>query len=238
MRCSPASRSAAGGSTARPCPPTPCIGPTAPLIRSGAASTASSAVRLSSTALSAIAARSWAAESVVSAGSPPCMSCTITTCIAGGVDSSSTSGGRGAGIALVGGCNAKIANGTIQGNSAYVNSLGGGLYCYQSVAVVTGGTIAGNLASGNLRGGGVYAGGDGTDLTLKNCVISQNTADAGAGGRDPAVRRGGPLAGRARGTMPCRRRQLHHRPEPRGQSVCHSDAHRRCGVRRGGYHGW
>jgi hypothetical protein len=114
-------------------------------------------------------------------GQPSLISCTINKCIAGGVDSSSTSGGRGAGIALVGGCNAKITNCTIQGNSGYYNSLGGGLYCYQSTALIGGGTISGNLAPGNLRGGGAYCAGDGTDVTFKNCVVSQNTADAGAG---------------------------------------------------------
>jgi hypothetical protein len=114
-------------------------------------------------------------------GQPSMIGCTISKCIAGGVDSSSTSGGRGAGIALVGGCNAKITNCLIQGNAAYINSLGGGIYCYQSVATITGCTISGNLAPGSLRGGGIYCAGDGTDVTLKNCVIAQNSADAGAG---------------------------------------------------------
>jgi len=113
-------------------------------------------------------------------GEPSLLGCTIKECIAGGLGSS-ISGGRGGALALVGRCSADITNCTIQGNSGYSNSQGGGIYCYQSVAVIAGCTIWGNLAPGNLRGGGIYCAGDGTDVTLKNCVISLNTADAGAG---------------------------------------------------------
>jgi hypothetical protein len=114
-------------------------------------------------------------------GEPTILGCTIEECFAGGLGSSLT-GGRGGGIALTGRCNAKIADCTIEDNSCFSNTQGGGLYCYQSVATLAGCTIAGNFAAGgNLRGGGVYCGGDGTDVTLQNCVISQNTADAGSG---------------------------------------------------------
>ena len=113
-------------------------------------------------------------------GEPTLIGCTIKGCLAGGLGAA-TSGGRGAGIALVGRCNAEITNCTIQGNSGYATSLGGGVYCFQSIAVIGGSTITGNLAPGKLQGGGVYCGGDGTDVTLQNCVIAQNTADTGAG---------------------------------------------------------
>jgi hypothetical protein len=103
-------------------------------------------------------------------GEPAILGCTIKECVAGG---------RGGGIALVGRSNAKITNCAIQGNSGRYNSQGAGVYCYQSVATIAGCTISGNLAS--LPGGGVYCGGDGTDVLLKNCVISLNTAEAGAG---------------------------------------------------------
>jgi parallel beta-helix repeat protein len=113
-------------------------------------------------------------------GQPTLIACTIKSCIAGGVGVT-TAGGRGAGLALVGGCNARISNCTIQANAGYINGQGGGIYCYQSSAVIAGCTILANLAQSNLRGGGVYCAGDGTDVTLKNCVIAQNTAAAGAG---------------------------------------------------------
>ena len=145
-------------------------------------------------------------------GGPTLIGCTVKECIAGGLGTS-VSGGRGAGIALVGRSSAEIVNCTIQGNSGYSNSLGGGLYCYQSIATVAGGTLSGNFASGSLQGGGLYCGGDGTDVTLRNCVIARNTANAGAGvsiqrfaAAIPALRSAG-LA------LPCIHHQLHHRPE-------------------------
>lgn len=113
-------------------------------------------------------------------GAPTLIGCTVKECIAGGLGTS-LSGGRGAGIALVGRSIAEIINCTIQGNSGYSNSQGGGLYCYQSIATIAGCTVSGNFASGSLQGGGLYCGGDGTDVTLQNCVIARNTADTGAG---------------------------------------------------------
>ncbi len=114
-------------------------------------------------------------------GSAPTISeCVVTECIAGGLEAS-PSGGRGAGIALVGQCNATITSCTIENNSAYRSSRGAGLYLLQSSAVVSGCSLSNNSASGSLQGGGVYCGGAATDATFQNCVISQNTADAGAG---------------------------------------------------------
>lgn len=115
-------------------------------------------------------------------GAPALLGCTVKTCLAGGLGTATT-GGRGAGIALVGRCNARIANCTIQGNLGYINSQGGGLYCSQSIATVAGCTISGNSAQDpdSLRGGGLFGTGDGTDLTVLNCVISQNKGDTGVG---------------------------------------------------------
>jgi hypothetical protein len=114
-------------------------------------------------------------------GSAPVITdCRITECVAGGLNSVQ-SGGRGAGIALVGQCNATIASCTIEKNSAYRSSQGAGIYILQSSAVVAGCTLSSNNAPGSLQGGGAYCGGAATDVTFQNCVFSWNAADAGAG---------------------------------------------------------
>lgn len=114
-------------------------------------------------------------------GDPTIINCTIRDCLAGGLGSSNT-GGRGAGIALVGESNTTITNSVIRGNTnAYSSSWGAGLYVLHSSAVVSGCTFSDNLAPGALRGGGAYCGGQGCDVMFRNCVFSANQADAGAG---------------------------------------------------------
>lgn len=106
--------------------------------------------------------------------------CTITDCVAGG-QGSAASGGLGGGIGLVEHCDATIVNCTIENNRGFYDSHGGGIYCWESTAVVSGCRIAGNEAPGNLVGGGAYCGGARADVTFQNCVFSRNTALAGGG---------------------------------------------------------
>jgi len=113
-------------------------------------------------------------------GSPTIIDCVIEDCQAGGVGLTE-SGGRGAGIGLIRGSNATILHSQIQGNSGYYNSLGAGVYCWQSSASFTNCVISNNSAQGNVQGGGVYCGGSSGPIELKNCVISGNTAEIGGG---------------------------------------------------------
>ncbi len=113
-------------------------------------------------------------------GAPVLSDCTIRQCTAGGFGSAST-GGRGGAIALIGTSDAAIANCTIEDNAAYDGSLGGGLYCWESIVTIAGTRITGNVAPGTLQGGGAYCGGSGADVTFRSCVIAGNTASAGAG---------------------------------------------------------
>lgn len=124
-------------------------------------------------------------------GTPAIINCIVRDCLAGGL-SLAESGGRGAGIAVVGRADAKITNCVIEGNSGYYGSQGAGVYCLQSTAVIVGCTISDNLAPGDLRGGGVYCGGDGTNVTLQNCIISNNMADIGAGALIERTTQGSP----------------------------------------------
>jgi hypothetical protein len=130
--------------------------------------------------------------------SPTILNCIIEDCsaeVGGGIGSvggrpailhstirDCTARSRGAGIALIGQSDAWIAHTTIQDNIGHQDSLGAGLYVLQSAAEVVGCVISGNFAPGAQgRGGGVYGGGSSTDITLRNCVISQNQANTGAG---------------------------------------------------------
>ncbi len=113
-------------------------------------------------------------------GAPTITNCTIHDCVAGEFGGTLT-GGRGAGIGLIGQSGATIVNCTIEDNAAYYDSLGGGLYCWESIVTVAGTRITGNFAPGNLTGGGAYCAGRDTDVTFRNCVFSDNTASAGAG---------------------------------------------------------
>jgi hypothetical protein len=110
---------------------------------------------------------------------PKIADCTIEECVAGGLGTA-VSGGRGAAIGLIGNSNATISNCIIRDNAAYKSSLGAGFYFQQSTATVVGCTITGNTAF-SLRGGGAYCGGTTTNVTFRNCILSQNRADAGAG---------------------------------------------------------
>ena len=105
--------------------------------------------------------------------------CTIEECVAGGFGTAA-SGGRGAAIGLIGNSNATITNCTLCDNSGYYGSYGAGLYFQQSTATVVGCTIANNTAF-SLRGGGADRGGTATNVTFRNCIFSENRADAGAG---------------------------------------------------------
>lgn len=113
---------------------------------------------------------------------PAIINCTIEQCQAGGLGSAGT-GGRGAGIALVGESYATITHCVVQSNRVSHDGRGAGLYVLHSSAVVGGCTFsfADNLAGGALRGGGAYCGGDASDVLFKNCIFSNNRADAGAG---------------------------------------------------------
>jgi parallel beta-helix repeat protein len=113
-------------------------------------------------------------------GTPTIVDCRIKECHAGG-QGSAQSGGRGAGIGLIRGCDATIIDCTITQNVAFQDSLGAGVYCWQSNARLVGCDVSFNRAPGSLKGGGFYCGGSDSGLVLENCVSSNNTADAGAG---------------------------------------------------------
>ncbi len=100
---------------------------------------------------------------------PVITDCTVTGC----------SATRGGGIGFVQQSAATITNCDISGNTA--SSSGGGLYCLNSVALIGGCRISGNVVPANMHGGGAYCAGTLTGVTFKNCVISANTAGAGAG---------------------------------------------------------
>jgi len=115
--------------------------------------------------------------------SPTIIDCLIKDCRAGGQGTSGT-GGFGAGIGMMRDSVVEMINCQIRDNMGYRDSLGGGVYCWQSRVTMTGCTIASNSATGTLKGGGLYAGGtpfSPSELILKNCVISNNTANMGGG---------------------------------------------------------
>ena len=113
-------------------------------------------------------------------GAPAIIDCTIENCNAGGLGPAE-SGGYGAGIGLIRGSDAKIVNCTINRNVGYYNSHGAGVYCRQSGALLANSDISFNNARGNIEGGGIYCGGSSTNVVLKRCIISNNTAEAGGG---------------------------------------------------------
>ncbi|MBN2314078.1 MAG: right-handed parallel beta-helix repeat-containing protein [Sedimentisphaerales bacterium] len=117
--------------------------------------------------------------------SPTIIDCVIEDCSAGGHGTSGT-GGFGAGIGIIRDSDVTMINCTIKNNMGYDESLGGGVYCWQSTVTMTGCTIASNSATvtRTLKGGGLYAGGSTSSISevyLKNCIISKNTANAGGG---------------------------------------------------------
>ncbi|KPK75561.1 MAG: hypothetical protein AMJ79_10935 [Phycisphaerae bacterium SM23_30] len=105
--------------------------------------------------------------------------CKFIKCRAGGF-SPCESGGRGGGIGLIRFSAAQIINCEIVDNQGYWNSFGGGIYSRRSRAKVIRCNIIRNGAPGGMEGGGVYCG-PGSDMVLENCIISDNTANAGAG---------------------------------------------------------
>jgi len=105
-------------------------------------------------------------------GSPLIIDCTIERCQAGGF---------GAGIGLIRGSNARIVNCTINRNTGSDNSVGGGVYCFQSSLTLAGCDISFNRAQGNITGGGIYCGGSSAQATLEHCIVSNNTAQTGGG---------------------------------------------------------
>ena len=113
-------------------------------------------------------------------GAPEIIDCTIENCNAGGLGAAE-SGGYGAGIGLIRGSDAKIVNCTINRNVGYYNSYGAGVYCRQSGALLVNCDISFNRARGNINGGGIYCGGSSTNVVLEQCIISNNTAEAGGG---------------------------------------------------------
>lgn len=106
---------------------------------------------------------------------PEIIDCTIDSCDAAGND------GFGAGIGLVRGSRSTIIDCTIRNNSASYNSLGAGLFCSQSSAALGNCNITGNSAQGSSKGGGIYVGGSSSRMTLEQCIVAHNTAEAGAG---------------------------------------------------------
>lgn len=118
--------------------------------------------------------------------SPTIIDCVIEDCSAGG-HGTSTTGGFGGGIGIIRDSNVVMINCTIKNNTGHRESLGGGVYCWKSKIQMTECTIASNRASGTIKGGGFYAGGTSSgfswdsDIILKNCIISKNTANVGGG---------------------------------------------------------
>ena len=116
----------------------------------------------------------------VVSGSPTIIDCVIEDCRAGGVGPAE-SGGRGAGIGLIRDSDVTILHSQIKDNSGYYNSLGAGVYCWRSSAFFAHCDISNNTAQGNVQGGGAYCGGSSARIEFQNCVISNNTAEIGAG---------------------------------------------------------
>lgn len=114
------------------------------------------------------------------AASPTIIDCVIEQCRAGG-QGTAGSGGFGAGIGLIRDSDAEIMNCRIKDNEGYINSLGGGVYCWQSEIFLAGCTVSSNRASGNIKGGGLYCGGFPSEIVLENCIVSKNTAELGGG---------------------------------------------------------
>ncbi|MBN1973844.1 MAG: hypothetical protein JW787_09420 [Sedimentisphaerales bacterium] len=114
--------------------------------------------------------------------SPMIADCVIQNCYVGN-PSSHRLGGYGAGIALIRDSDAVIVNTIIKNNKGYNTSLGAGVYCSQSTALLANCEIRSNSAgtSGSVTGGGVYAAGLLTDIELRNCIIADNIAQSGAG---------------------------------------------------------
>jgi parallel beta-helix repeat protein len=111
---------------------------------------------------------------------PMIADCIIENCTAGGLGNAG-SGGYGAGIALKRSSNATFINSVIRNNSAFFDSKGAGLYCYQSRVLLSNCEIRSNSASLSVTGGGIYAAGPHTSVQVQRCLIADNSAQSGAG---------------------------------------------------------
>lgn len=111
---------------------------------------------------------------------PTIVDCLIEQCRAGG-QGAAESGGRGAGVGLIRDSVVELIDCRIEDNMGYYNSLGGGVYCWQSEVFLAGCTLSSNGASGNILGGGLFGGGSFSDIEMRNCVVSKNTAEIGGG---------------------------------------------------------
>ena len=112
-------------------------------------------------------------------GAPVIINCTIDDCGAGGYGWAE-SGGEGGGIGIMRSCYATITNCKLTNNTDYYNSYGGGIYCIDSEAEISGCTISGNSAFGSVDGAGLYCG-PLSYVTIKNSLITENTAEDGGG---------------------------------------------------------
>jgi hypothetical protein len=110
---------------------------------------------------------------------PKIADCVIEECVLG--KSTTTSGGRGGAIGLIGNSSATITNCIIRGNSGNRSSYGAGLYFQQNSATVVGCVISDNTTDTTGRGGGAYCGAATTNVAFRNCIFSANFANAGAG---------------------------------------------------------
>jgi len=115
----------------------------------------------------------------VSRGSPTIIDCVIEDCRAGDFGLGG-SAGKGGGIGLFRNSDATILHTRIKNNSTYDNSFGAGVYCQQSLALLSNCNISHNTAQGNAQGGGAYCTGS-SDIIFEHCVISNNTAETGGG---------------------------------------------------------
>ncbi len=114
-------------------------------------------------------------------GEPAIIDCLIEQCSAGGFGPAE-SGGRGGGIGLIRGANAKINNCVIRNNTVYHNGLGAAIYARRAAAAITNCEISSNgprSENGFVTGGAAYASDPQTRLIFKNCVFSNNAAVIG-----------------------------------------------------------
>ncbi len=100
--------------------------------------------------------------------SPVIIDCMVADCYAGGIGIW-RSGGYGGGIALIKQSKAKIINCTIRDNHCWLNSRGGGIFCFDRCSpVLTNCTLTGNKAFS--YGGGIHIEYY-SNPTLSNCIF-------------------------------------------------------------------
>ena len=105
-------------------------------------------------------------------------SCTLTLCDCAGGGCITHSSGTGHGVNTTGTFN--MYGGTISGNTAGANDVGGGGVIVRGRFTMNGGTISGNTTAGSTIGGGVYVA-SGKTFTMSGGEITQNTSDNGGG---------------------------------------------------------